>query len=265
MSTSFSIKKRIVLLVGAAGGIGAPTAKHLASEGAFVILMDHEGSAEKLAALLKEIQTAGGEGEAFPCDITSDEKCAAVMKEILEAYEVDSLVFVAGFVNIKSVLTGQPQDLLDQVNVHACSVMRLSKPLIPLWLKAGRGDAIVLTSIAGELPAIDKHIYSASKAAATALVQGLAGSYGGRGLRFVPVLANRVGTPSAIERAEQSEAHMAEMMSTQLSKKWITPEEVAKTFHFLLSDGARPINGDPFYITDGSKATLAARPTPVTS
>lgn len=261
----FSLTGRKILVVGAGGGIGSETSKRLAQAGAFVILLESERGIQGAREVLKQIQADGGSGMCLQCDICNNADCLATLDTISQAgHEIDSLAFVAGVVSTKNVLNGDVAELLSQVDLHAGSLMRLLQPLIPKWLEAGRGTAIVMTSIAAELPAIDKHLYSASKAAATALVLGLAGSFGNRGLRFIPVLANRVGTPSALERAAQSATIAAEMVSTQLSDQWIKPEEVAAAFHYLMSDEARPVNGDPFYITDGAKSGLAARPDSMT-
>lgn len=264
MELSLSLKGKTVLVPGGGGGIGIPTLWALAQAGACVLAMEPAGTPGAAAAeeAVKAMRKQDLQADFIDCNILSDESCKAALETVAARnYHVTSMAFVAGYVSTENVLAeNATQALLNQVDLHVCSLIRLLQPLIPQWLQSGSGTVIAMTSIAGDLPAIGKPIYSASKAAATNLMLALAAEYGSRGLRFVPVLANRIGTPSARARAARAPEFEAEMVSTQLSRQWIQPEEVAATFRYLLSDAARPINGDKFYITDGALSALAARP-----
>lgn len=261
----FELAYKNVLVIGAGGGIGAVVTERLAKAGARLVLLEDETRPGAAAAqlALANVRQSGGDGIFLPCNILDSASCAdAVQKAREQGYDLDAMVFVAGVVETRSILECEVEEILNQVNLHVCSVARFAKLLVPRWKETKHGCAIVMTSIAGELPAIGKDPYNASKGAAIALTLSLAAQFGHQGIRFVPILANRIGTKSALERAAASEAIAREMVGTQLSHQWIKPEEVAGTIDFLLTREARAFNGDRVYLTDGANSALAARPTP---
>ncbi len=251
---------RRILLVGT-GGIGTETAKELAAAGAKLLLVDHPVHGLKRGpSLQKELAEGGADVSYFPSDIESDSDVSRLLAEIEAAQLLpDSFVFTAGVVGLHG-LNATVAQLAEQMNLHYYALHRFMQPLVPKWLEAGSGTAVVVTSVAATHPAIAKIGYSASKAAATNYIQSLAALYGPKGLRFVPMLLNRVGTESALERAAISPAFEAEMVSTLLSGDWMKTAEVAGAIRYLLSPIARSFNGSPFMLDDG--ANLALSPCP---
>lgn len=211
--------------------------------------------------LLKEI---GGKGIYLTCDLLNDESCKTLDKAIQSCGKIDAVCYIAGVVSTLGIDADITCDIEDpnyistfvgQFDLHAGGPVRLMKYLIPQMIANGGGTFLTMSSIAAELPAYGKIPYDASKGAVTALAKSIACTYGDKGIVSIPIMPNRVGTKSALDRANSSAQAAAEMGSTQLSNQMITPEEVAKSFVYLLWNG-RAHNGDPFYITDGAMSGL---------
>src|SRR5690348_7976069 len=86
---------RVVLVTGASSGVGEATAKLVAARGASVVLIARR--ADELARVVDEIQDAGGQASAYPCDLTDGDAVEATVAKILaDRGHVDMLVNNAG-------------------------------------------------------------------------------------------------------------------------------------------------------------------------
>ncbi|MBP9838458.1 MAG: SDR family oxidoreductase [Proteobacteria bacterium] len=260
-----TLKDKVIFITGAGGGIGRPTALLCAQAGANVVCCEGpkgEAAGKETLNLLKEI---GGKGIYLTCDLLNDESCKNTLdKAIQSCGKIDAVCYIAGVVSTLGIDADISCDIEDpnyistfvgQFDLHAGGPVRLMKYLIPQMIANGGGTFLTMSSIAAELPAFGKIPYDASKGAVTALAKSIACTYGDKGIVSIPIMPNRVGTKSALDRANSSAQAAAEMGSTQLSNQMITPEEVAKSFVYLLWNG-RAHNGDPFYITDGAMSGL---------
>lgn len=260
-----SLKDKVVLIIGAGGGIGRPTAVLCAQAGAKVICAEGPKGEEAGRETLRQLKETGANGTFITCDVLSDESCASGVRKIKELYgEINAVCYIAGVVStlgMEAEITADKDDsnyistFVGQFDLHTAGPLRFMKLLIPEMIANKGGTFLTMSSIAAELPAFGKIPYDASKGAVTALAKSIACTYGDKGIVSIPIMPNRVGTASALARANSSPQAAAEMGSTQLSNNMIAPEEVAKAFVYLLWNG-KPHNGDPFYITDGAMSGL---------
>ena len=90
------LEGKIALVTGASRGIGRHIAKTLAAKGAFVIV-NYNGSAAKAEEVVKEIQAAGGNGQAVQCNVSDFESCKEMLDAVVKEHgRLDILVNNAG-------------------------------------------------------------------------------------------------------------------------------------------------------------------------
>jgi NAD(P)-dependent dehydrogenase (short-subunit alcohol dehydrogenase family) len=161
---------QVVVISGAAGGLGAAFARRFVAAGARVALLDLDGAAaEKLAA---ELGAKAGRSLGLCVDITDPRACEAAMAGVLEALgPVDVLINNAGITH-RSAFRETDADVLRRVmEVNYFGAVILTKAALPSLI-ARRGRIVVISSVAGFAPVLGRTGYAASKHA----LHGLFGS-----------------------------------------------------------------------------------------
>jgi short-subunit dehydrogenase len=170
------------LVTGATSGIGAAFARRLASDGYDLVLVARD--ADRLRASADELLSQHGvRSEVLAADLGDLEDeggCARVESRL--AGGVDLLVNNAGFTTHAPFDTGDIEDEDRMLRVNVRAVVRLTHAALPPMLAAGAGGIINVSSVAGFFPTTGGATYAASKAYVTAFSEGLAASYGHRGV-----------------------------------------------------------------------------------
>lgn len=86
--------KKVAVITGGGSGMGLATARLLAPQGYYIILVGR--TASKLESAVKELKALGGEAEAFSCDVANRESCFALAKRAAELGEVKAVLHLAG-------------------------------------------------------------------------------------------------------------------------------------------------------------------------
>jgi 3-oxoacyl-[acyl-carrier protein] reductase len=237
---------RVVVVTGAARGIGAGTAKRFAEEGASVAVLDlQEDAAAKTAESLGAERAIG-----VACNVAeTDSVEAAVTRVVEELGKVDVLVNNAGIFQSRPIdeLSADDWDRVMDVNlkgVFLCSQAALRH------MKPRRSGAIVsLGSLAGQVGGIHAAAnYATSKAGVISLTNSLAKNAGPFGIRVNCVNPGIIDTP--MTQPWPGEVTDALIKSTPLGRLG-RPDEVARVIVFLASDGASFIHGAHVDINGG--------------
>jgi NAD(P)-dependent dehydrogenase (short-subunit alcohol dehydrogenase family) len=174
---------QVVVISGAAGGIGAALARRWAREGARVALLDREDSSETAAA----VEAAGGEALAIGCDVTDAALCAAAIAQVLDRWgAIDVLIANAGITHLSSFGETDPAVLARVMAVNVLGAFHITRPALESLL-ARRGLVIVVSSVAGFAPLADRCGYAASKHALHGLFETLRAETLGSGLDVMMV------------------------------------------------------------------------------
>lgn len=254
---STGIADKVAIITGAAGGIGAAVVRLLHEEGARVVATDRNASGiEQLA------------GELGVRAETLDVRDSRSVTDLIERIEremgpVDIGVSVAGILST-DLVTETSDELWQEVfAVNTDGVFHLSRALARRMLPRRRGNIVTVSSNAAGIPRHAMAAYAASKAAASMFTRCL-------GLELAPhgIRCNNVAPGSTLTSmqtgmwADEQGAAGVIAGSLETYKTGIplgrlaTPEDVAQTVVFLLSDQARHITMTDIYVDGG--ATLRA-------
>ncbi|MFJ4462192.1 SDR family NAD(P)-dependent oxidoreductase [Streptomyces sp. NPDC088928] len=239
-----------VLITGAGRGIGAATARRLASEGARVLVTDLDGErAERSAEVIRE---AGGTAEALACDVTDQAAVETAVAHAVAAFgSLDVLVN-----NAYSCTTDAPlfEDEPDEawqrdLDVTLTGPYRCSRAALPHLVASGRGAIVNIGSVNGEQD-FGNHGYSAAKAGLASLTRTLAGHAGPRGVRVNLVAPGTIRTDAWAGRdAELSRAAVLYPLG-----RIGEPEDIASAVAFLASRDAAWITGTTLRVDGGLTA-----------
>jgi NAD(P)-dependent dehydrogenase (short-subunit alcohol dehydrogenase family) len=254
------ISGRRALVTGAAGGIGAATARTLAAEGAALTLTDLD--ADALAPVARD---TGAAAEA--ADLSTREGAAALLDTV--GVEFDILVHAAGVTGAK----GDPLEMSEGDWDHAwqtdfLSAVRLARAVGPRMAEAGWGRMVFVTSENAAQPYADETVYNVAKAALASYSKSIAMAHAGRGLLANCVAPAFVETPMtdgmmdrlANERGISREQAIAEFLDEERPflnlKRRGRPEEIAPVIALLCSERASYVSGANWRVDGGSVASV---------
>ena len=152
---------RVVLVSGAAGGLGAALCARFAAAGASIAALD--SNAERLDGLVRSLRAAGAQALALPTDITDASACQRAVDAALAQWgAIDLLVNNAG-ISHRSLLAQTNVAVIRRVmEVNFFGAVNLTLAALP-QLQARRGAIVTISSVAGFAPLIGRTGYSASK------------------------------------------------------------------------------------------------------
>lgn len=167
-----SIEGKSVVITGASSGIGQATAEKLASQGAKVVLSARRK--ERLEETIQRIKQAGGEGLAYPADVTSLEEMQALAHFTLENYErIDVWVNNAGLMPLSFLNKLKVDEWNRMVDVNIKGVLNGIAAALPSMEKQQQGHIINVSSVAGHRVGMAGAVYSGTKFAVRAITEGL--------------------------------------------------------------------------------------------
>lgn len=228
---------KTVIVTGAGSGIGRAVASRIAREGGRVIAVDI--SKDRLTEFVTSLPKA--HMVVTVADITKEQD----IKKIIDAAsgQVDALANVAGIMDNMTPLHEVTDEVWDRVlAVNLTGMMKLARAVLPLMLKKHRGSIVNVGSEASLRGSAAGVAYTASKHAVIGLTKSSAYMYGPSGIRINAVAPGAVMTN--IEARFDSELGAARVNAAlTLMPDAATPEELAASICFLLSDDAVNING----------------------
>lgn len=246
---------RVVIITGAAGGIGRATCLLFLAEGAHVAAVDlDEAGLDRLSAAAT---TSGAPGDllTFCANVVDAADIARVVDTVTERWgRIDVLFNNAGIEETDSVLNTTEAMWDRQIDVNLKSVFLCSKAVLPHMLAAGGGSIVSTSSIEGIVAEPNGAAYVASKGAIVSLTKEMALTYAKEGIRVNCVCPGWIDTSMArrsIDKHGGLEVMLPEIQRLQPLGRLGTPEEVGKAVLFLASDDASFITGHPLMVDGG--------------
>jgi NAD(P)-dependent dehydrogenase (short-subunit alcohol dehydrogenase family) len=239
---------KIVIVTGAAGGIGGAISARFAAEGAKVIVTDMNG--EGAEATVAEIVDKGGNARALASDISVAEGCRAIIENVISIEgRVDVLCNNAGINRRGNLLSLTPEDWSLSFAVNVDAMFHLCQAVLPHMIGAGGGAIVNTASQWGLYPAPNHIAYNVTKAAVASFTQNLARDYAPNKIRVNAVCPGEIHTPMLEAGVKRSGRTIADLDKLVPFGRIGKPEEVAALVAFLASDEAAFMCGSLVEIT----------------
>lgn len=247
-------ESEVVVVIGAAGGIGAALSRRLVARGVYTVLAGRNEA--PLQALSDELGTT--QSEVLKVDARDMDGLSVALRGVVEQTgRLDGIVNLAGSILLKPAHLTQPEefDAIVAQNLRtAFATVRAATPL----MSRERGGAIVLVSSAAARIGLMNHdAIAAAKAGVIGLMLSSAASYAARGIRINAVAPGLVRTPLA-QGITSNAAALKVSESMHALGRIAEPDEVASMIDWLLQPTQRFITGQTLGI-DGGLGTLRAR------
>jgi NAD(P)-dependent dehydrogenase (short-subunit alcohol dehydrogenase family) len=221
-----------VLIAGGTGGLGEAVSLAFLDEGAVVAVTYRNPSG--FDALEQAAGSRASRLSGHQADVTDGVALRSLLESLLARHgRLDVLVnAVGGYDGGASLWEADPSSLDRMLALNVRSGYALSRAVAPVMLRQKSGVIVNVASKAALDHAAGTAVYSASKAAAVALMDSLAEEVRGAGVRVNSILPSIIDTPA--NRAAMPDADFT---------KWPKPEEIARVILFLCSEEAQVIHG----------------------
>jgi 3-oxoacyl-[acyl-carrier protein] reductase len=245
---------KVAVVTGASKGIGAGIAKHLAAEGAAVVI---NYAASKTAAnnVVADIAKGGGRAIAIQADMsikTDVERLFAEAGRTLGS--LDILVNNAGIYEFAPLENVSEEHFHKQFNLNVLGLLLATQAAMKLFSPAG-GSVINISSIVSTMPVPNAAVYSATKGAVDAITRSLATELGPLNIRVNAINPGMVET-EGVHAAGIAGSEMQKSVEAQTPLGRIgQPQDIASVAVFLASSDSAWITGQTFVVAGGLSLT----------
>lgn len=243
-------ENKVVMVTGAASGIGEGIARALAAEGARVAVCDVD--AERGPAVAAELAAAAA-SVFVPLDVTSTESVTAGVGRIGgDLGPIDVLVNCAGTDVVKPFLDTD-EDLWDWIlDLNLMGVLRCSRAVLPGMVERGRGGRVVnVSSDAGRVGNPGESAYSGAKGGVVAFTKTIAREMARHAITANSVCPGPTETPALRRIAEETGDDPGALVRTIPLRRLGTPADVAAAVAFFASDEAGYVTGQTLSVSGG--------------
>ena len=239
---------KVAVVTGASKGIGASTAKHLAAEGASVVV-NYAKSQTAAENLVAEIVRAGGKAIAVKADVSKQEDIVRLFTATKNAFgAIDVLVNNAGIYQPAPLANITPDNFHQQFDLNVLGLLLTTQEAVKHFNPAG-GSIVNISSVVSSLGIPDLAVYSSTKGAVDAITRSLAKELAARKIRVNSINPGMVETEGLHETGFiQNSEHMASI--TPLGRIG-QPEDIAPAVVFFASQDSAWITGETLFITGG--------------
>ena len=250
---------KVVVVTGAAQGIGAHVARRIGAEGGVVVLADRS---ELVSEVAGELESWGAQALAVSCDLEQWQDAEELVRQAIERFgRIDVLVNnVGGAINFKPFTEFSDAEIRAELDRSLLTTLFGCRAVLPSMVAAGRGVIVNVSSAATR--GIHRIPYSAAKGGVNAVTASLAMEYAEHGVRVVATAPGGTaapprrisrGTPTPGTEQEQGwfDAHIEQTLASSLMGRYGTLEEQAAAIAFLASDEASYITGTVLPVAGG--------------
>jgi NAD(P)-dependent dehydrogenase (short-subunit alcohol dehydrogenase family) len=243
---------KVVLITGAASGIGRASALRLGQEGARLFLVDL--AAEGLEESTKACSERGADVASATCDVSQPDQVSAAVQACIDRFgRLDALVNVAGILLLEHTHETSFEQWNKILGVNLTGTFLFCKAALPHLIASG-GNIVNTSSTSAEAGMPYGAAYGASKGGVLALTRTLAVEYGKQGVRANAICPGSIKTPMG------SSGNLPKDIDFELLKRAMPldkprgPEVVASVVALLASEDGAHINGESIRMDGGTLA-----------
>ncbi|MFT6331553.1 MAG: 3-oxoacyl-[acyl-carrier protein] reductase [Bermanella sp.] len=239
-----SLNGKVALVTGASRGIGKAIAEQLVSMGATVI---GTATSDNGASAISAYLAANGTGKVL--NVNNDSSMTDLLSQINEEFGgIDILVNNAGITRDNLLLRMKDDEWNDIIQTNLTSVFKLSKAVLRGMMKKRHGRIVNIGSVVGSTGNAGQANYAATKAAVIGFSKSLAREIASRGITVNVVSPGFIDTDMTKNLTDdQKEAIFKDIPANRLG----SPNEIAATVGFLVSDEAGYITGETIHVNGG--------------
>jgi 3-oxoacyl-[acyl-carrier protein] reductase len=244
------LKDKVAIVTGASKGIGASIAKHLAAEGAAVVV-NYASSKEGADRVVAEITSKGGRAIAVRANVAKQTEIERLFAATKKAFgRLDILVNNAGIYEFAPLPDVTEEHFHKQFDLNVLGLILASREALKHFDPAG-GSIINISSAASNLTPPNTSVYSATKAAVDAVTRSLAKELGPRHIRVNAINPGMVET-EGVHAGGFLESDFRKQAEAQTPLGRIgQPEDIAPAAVFLASSDAAWMTGETLLIAGG--------------
>lgn len=241
------VQGKVVLISGAASGIGAGHARVFGAAGVFVVGADIQE--EQGEAVMQGVRDAGGKASFVRLDVRDLEAWEAAVAHAKQSFgRIDYLINNAGIYRPGTVLEETPEGWREMIDINQTGVLYGMKAVLPSLVAAGGGAIVNISSLYGIIGSAGSVSYHASKAAVRLMTKAAALEHVSDNIRINSIHPGQIDTPILANLTPELDAAIkARIPMGRLG----APEEVARASLFLCSDMASYITGEELQVDGG--------------
>ena len=248
-TVNFGHAGRVVVITGAAQGIGAACARRFSREQAQVVLLDIDDARGE--ALAQELGA-----HYLHCDVGDRHQVDSALARTLAAYKrIDVLVNNAGIFKAADFLDVTEEDFDAVLRINLKGSFLVGQAVAREMSKAGRGSIVNMSSVNAVLAIPNIASYNVSKGGINQLTRVMALALAPYNIRVNAVAPGTISTELAARAVLTSEEAKTKILSRTPMKRLGEPSEVADVVAWLASDAATYVTGE-IVVVDGGRMTL---------
>lgn len=223
------MNRPLVVVTGAAGGLGRIVARMFQEAGARLILVDISE-----AALVAAFGAARDDQLLVAVDLTNAAAVEDALKPVFDQHGAATVLCnIAGGFSMGPAVHETPDQLWRQLlDLNVATVINACRAVVPAMLKARNGKIINVAAAGASSGAAQKGAYCAAKSAVARLTESMALELRGQGINVNAVAPSIIDTPA--NRADMPDADFSE---------WVSPQDLGKVIGFLASHEAGAVHG----------------------
>ena len=248
--SAHKLSGKVAVVTGASKGIGASIAKHLAAEGAAVVVnyASSRAGADKVVA---EITGKGGKAVAIQADVAKKAEIDRLFAESKKAFgALDILVNNAGIYEFVPLEGVTEEHFHRQFNLNVLGLILTTQQAVKQFGPAG-GSIVNISSVASSAAPPTGSVYSATKAAVDAVTKSLAKELGPRKIRVNAINPGMVETEGVHSAGIADSDFRKQVEATTPLGRIGQPQDIAAAAVFLASADSAWITGETLVVAGG--------------
>jgi 2-hydroxycyclohexanecarboxyl-CoA dehydrogenase len=245
--------RRVALVSGGAGGIGAAVCAALAAQGRAVAVADLDG--ERAEAVAAQLRDGGHEAVGLALDVTDSAGVSTAVDAARERLgQVGVLVNNAGWDELRPFLDTDEGFWRRVIEVNFTGALRLTHAVLPGMIDAGWGRVLCVSSDAARVGSSLESVYAGAKGALLSFTKSIARELATKGVTANAVCPGPTATPllaGIVESAPDAAKVIGAMTRAVPMKRLGRPEDVAAAIAFLASEQASYVTGQTLSVSGG--------------